>query len=181
MARAADTSRRHTATRGDAPMKTDQRSNAVIVVAKSWNEKGVDFTSREFCESCAMSISIVRLGSPRKADEGLRVGTVRMPPRGVPKSEFSSGNWYDVWFPNLAPSKEIMKIAHTAKSEKDWDKFKRRYRSEMATPGTQHDIALLAALSREINLSVGCYCDDKNHCHRSVLKQLFKQADAKLS
>jgi len=128
-----------------------------------------------------MSISIVRLGSPRKTGEGLRVGTVRMPPRGVRKSEFSSGNWYDVWFPNLAPSREIMKIAHAAENEKDWDKFKRRYRSEMSAPSAEHEIALLAALSRHTNLSVGCYCDDENHCHRSVLKQLLKEAGAKLA
>ena len=128
-----------------------------------------------------MSISVVRLGSPRKSGEGLRLGTVRMPPRGVPKGEFFSGNWYDVWFPNLAPSKEIMKIAHAAESEKDWDHFKRRYRAEMSTPGTKHDIALLAAFSRDTNLSIGCYCDDENHCHRSVLKLLLKEAGATLA
>ena len=128
-----------------------------------------------------MSIAIVRLGSPRKAGEGLRIGTVRRPPRGVPKSEFSSGNWYDVWFPNLAPSPELLKFAYSTKNERDWDRFKRRYRAEMATPEAQHDIALLAALSRGTNLSVGCYCDDENHCHRSVLKQLLKKAGAHLA
>ncbi len=128
-----------------------------------------------------MSIAIVRLGSPRKTGEGLRIGTVRRPPRGVPKSEFSSGDWYDVWFPNLAPSPELLKFAHQAENENDWERFKRRFRIEMKTPTAEHEIALLAALSRETNLAVGCYCDEERHCHRSVLKQLLKEAGAKLA
>src|SRR5690349_8216785 len=98
-----------------------------------------------------MSIRIVRLGSPRAADEGLRIGTVRRPPRGVPKSQFSKQNWYDVWFPNLAPSLETMKIALGAKSDSDWNRFVKKYKSEMSEPHPKHDIDLLAALSHTMN------------------------------
>jgi uncharacterized protein YeaO (DUF488 family) len=127
-----------------------------------------------------MTIRIVRLGSPRLADEGIRIGTVRRPPRGVPKSEFSSQNWYDVWFPNLAPSIETMKIGQGASTPAQWSAFVRKYRSEMATPEASHALDLLAALSHHTNLSVGCYCADEAHCHRSVLRELLVQKGARI-
>jgi uncharacterized protein YeaO (DUF488 family) len=127
-----------------------------------------------------MAIRIVRLGSPRLADEGIRIGTVRRPPRGVPKSEFSSQNWYDVWFPNLAPSIETMKIGQGARTPVQWSAFVRKYRSEMARPEASHALDLLAALSHHTNLSVGCYCADEAHCHRSVLRELLVQKGARI-
>ncbi|MBL8340956.1 MAG: DUF488 family protein [Rubrivivax sp.] len=129
-----------------------------------------------------MALRIVRLGTPRAADEGLRIGTVRRPPRGVPKEEFARQDWYDVWFPNLAPSIETMKLGQAAQSAAApaaaWTTFARRYKAEMATPEARHDIALLAALSRRTQLSVGCYCEDENRCHRSLLRQLLAEAGA---
>lgn len=120
-----------------------------------------------------MSVRIVRLGSPRGPGEGLRIGTVRRPPRGVPKSEFGSGNWYDVWFPNLAPSVETMKLGLQASTASEWAAFVRRYRAEMNTPAAKHDLALLAALSKSADFSVGCYCEDEARCHRSILRELL--------
>lgn len=120
-----------------------------------------------------MSVRVVRLGTARTRGEGLRIGTVRRPPRGVPKSQFSSGNWYDVWFPNLAPSVPTMKQALAAETSAEWAKFTARYKAEMAAPAAKHDLALLAALSHVTNFSVGCYCEDENHCHRSILRQLL--------
>lgn len=120
-----------------------------------------------------MSVKIVRLGTPRGAREGIRIGTVRRPPRGVPKAEFSSGNWYDVWFPNLAPSAALVKSALQAESEAEWSKFTKKYRAEMAAPERKHDLDLLAALSHQVNFSVGCYCEREERCHRSILKQLL--------
>jgi uncharacterized protein YeaO (DUF488 family) len=127
-----------------------------------------------------MVMRIVRLGSPRHADEGLRIGTVRRPPRGVPKSEFARQNWYDVWLPNLAPSAQTIKLGQQAQSHAQWVAFERAYRAEMATPDNAHTIALLAALSARTNLSVGCYCADEAHCHRSVLRGLLLAAGARL-
>jgi len=127
-----------------------------------------------------MSIHIVRLGTPRLPNEGLRIGTVRRPPRGVPKSEFAKQNWYDVWFPNLAPSLETMKLGLGAETPVQWKAFARKYRAEMARPDAQHDLALLATLSRSTNFSVGCYCADEAHCHRSVLRELLVAAGAKV-
>ena len=127
-----------------------------------------------------MSVRIVRLGSPRVANEGTRIGTVRRPPRGVPRAEFSSQNWYDVWFPNLAPTVETMKLGLSAASPTDWTRFTRKYRAEMQAPGAKHDLALLAALSHTTNFSVGCYCEDDAHCHRSILKQLLIENGAKV-
>ncbi len=120
-----------------------------------------------------MSIHVIRLGSPRAPNEGLRIGTVRRPPRGVPKNEFASQNWYDVWFPNLAPSLETMKTGLAAKTPEEWARFVRRYRAEMATAENSRTLDLLAALSHNSNFSVGCYCEDEAHCHRSVLRQLL--------
>jgi uncharacterized protein YeaO (DUF488 family) len=125
-----------------------------------------------------MAIRIVKLGSPRHAGEGLRIGTVRRPPRGVPKSEFASRDFYDVWFPVLAPSVETMKLGQAAATPAGWTAFTRRYRAEMAEPAASHAIALLAALSHRANLSVGCYCDDESHCHRSVLRSLLADRGA---
>jgi uncharacterized protein YeaO (DUF488 family) len=120
-----------------------------------------------------MAIRVVRLGSPRAADEGPRLGTVRRPPRGVPKSEFASGNWYDVWLPLLAPSDATLKLGRQAESDADWRRFARRYRAEMTQPGPSQAIALLAALSHASNFSVGCYCEDEERCHRSLLRALL--------
>ena len=126
-----------------------------------------------------MSIHIVRLGSKRAPDEGLRVGTVRRPPRGVPKERFAGDDWYDVWLPQLAPSAELVKAALGATSRREWQSFVRKYRSEMAQPDNARLIAFLAALSQNTNLSVGCYCEDETHCHRSVLRALLAEAGAK--
>ena len=127
-----------------------------------------------------MVVRIVRLGSPRIEGEGTRIGTVRRPPRGVPKTEFAAQNWYDVWFPNLAPSVETIKLGQQAKSPTQWATFTRKYRSEMATPENSHAIELLAALSQQSNFSVGCYCENEAHCHRSVLRELLLEKGAKL-
>ena len=127
-----------------------------------------------------MAIRIVRLGSERTRDEGLRIGTVRRPPRGVPKSKFSSGNWYDVWFPNLAPSPQTVKFALAAETLRQWAAFVKRYRAEMAFPENSRVLDLLAALSHEANFSVGCYCEDESRCHRSVLRQLLLDRGAKV-
>ena len=127
-----------------------------------------------------MAIRVVRLGTPRAGGEGTRVGTVRRPPRGVPKDRFASGNWYDVWFPNLAPSVETMKLGQAVESPADWAKFVRRYRAEMAQPDNAHSIALLAALSHQADFSVGCYCENEARCHRSVLRELLKAQGARL-
>jgi uncharacterized protein YeaO (DUF488 family) len=120
-----------------------------------------------------MPLSIVRLGTPRRSNEGLRIGTVRRPPRGVPKSEFAVRDWYDVWLPNLAPSVATMKFGQAACTPAEWAVFVRRYRAEMSTPDIQHLLGLLAALSHSTNFSVGCYCEEEAHCHRSVLRELL--------
>lgn len=127
-----------------------------------------------------MAIRIVRLGTQRAPKEGLRIGTVRRPPRGVPKSAFSSGNWYDVWLPNLAPSPETIKLGFAAENDRQWAAFMKRYRAEMAKPENSRVIDLLAALSRETNFSVGCYCEDESRCHRSVLRQLLLDRGGKV-
>jgi uncharacterized protein YeaO (DUF488 family) len=128
-----------------------------------------------------MSVHIVRLGSERQPGEGLRIGTVRRPPRGVPKAEFASGNWYDVWFPTLAPSVETMKLGQQAQTPAQWNAFVRAYRKEMAEPDAAHAIALLAALSQRSDFAVGCYCADENHCHRSVLRALLADQGATIA
>ena len=127
-----------------------------------------------------MSIRIVRLGSPRLRGEGTRLGTVRRPPRGVPKAEFASQDWYDVWLPNLAPSVETMKLGREAATPGEWAAFVKKYRSEMAAPDARHVLDLLAALSLTANFSVGCYCEDESHCHRSILRELLVDAGAKV-
>ena len=134
-----------------------------------------------------MAVRIVRLGSPREPHEGLRIGTVRRPPRGVPKAAFASGHWYDVWFPNLSPSAALVKRALAAQSdlgaagEKEWAAFTRGYRAEMARPENAHAIALLAAMSLQSDFSVGCYCADEARCHRGILRLLLRDAGARLA
>ena len=120
-----------------------------------------------------VSIRVVRLGTARLPDEGLRIGTVRRPPRGVPKSEYAAKDWFDVWFPNLAPTLETMKLGQASASPAGWATFVRKYKTEMSIPDARHDLELLAAMSHVTNLSVGCYCEDESHCHRSILKQLL--------
>jgi uncharacterized protein YeaO (DUF488 family) len=127
-----------------------------------------------------MSVRIVRLGAPRAPGEGIRIGTVRRPPRGVPKAEFSKQNWYDVWFPNLAPSVETMKAGQNAETPAQWAAFTRKYKAEMAAPGPKHDLELLAALSQTSDFSVGCYCENEERCHRSILRQLLVDNDANM-
>jgi len=127
-----------------------------------------------------MTVRIVRLGSDRFPDEGLRIGTVRRPPRGVKKSEYSSKNFYDVWLPTLAPGAATVKLAQSAKSEREWDRFMKKYRAEMATPETRATLDLLAALSHQAHFSVGCYCPDESRCHRSVLRALLLARGAKV-
>ncbi len=127
-----------------------------------------------------MSISIVRLGTARLHDEGLRIGTVRRPPRGVPKQEYAEKDYYDVWFPNLAPSADTMKLGQAVTTEKDWQRFVRAYKNEMKKPEARHDLALLAALSHSSDFSVGCYCEDEQRCHRSILRELLIENGAML-
>lgn len=125
-----------------------------------------------------MPVHVVRLGSPRAEGEGLRLGTVRRPPRGVPKAEFSSRDFYDVWLPDLAPSDDLVKAGQAAGDDKAWKAFARRYRSEMATPAAARLLDLLAALSRQTSVAVGCYCADEDRCHRSVLRELLVERGA---
>ena len=127
-----------------------------------------------------MSVRVVRLGIRRIPGEGTRIGTVRRPPRGVPKAQFAAQNWYDVWFPNLAPSFETMKLGQEAASQTQWSAFTRKYKAEMAEPEAKHDLELLAALSQTADFSVGCYCEHENRCHRSILKQLLVDNGAKV-
>jgi uncharacterized protein YeaO (DUF488 family) len=125
-----------------------------------------------------MTVRIVRLGTPRAADEGLRIGTVRRPPRGVPKALFAKQNWYDVWFPNLAPSLLTMKMAQEADTPALWAAFIKKYKAEMAQPDAARSLDLLAALSHQANFAVGCYCEDEAHCHRSLLRALLTERGA---
>ena len=125
-----------------------------------------------------MAIRIVKLGMARAPHEGLRIGTVRRPPRGVPKAEFASQDWYDVWYPNLAPSVESMKLGQLVASDKDWAVFSKKYRAEMNAPEASRNLDLLAALSHQSNFSVGCYCENESRCHRSLLRDLLKERGA---
>ena len=127
-----------------------------------------------------MVVRVVRLGSPRIKGEGTRIGTVRRPPRGVPKAQFAKQNWYDVWFPTLAPSVETMKLAQQARTPAEWAAFIKKYRAEMARPDAAHAVELLAALSHGADFSVGCYCEDEAHCHRSVLRALLVEKGARV-
>jgi uncharacterized protein YeaO (DUF488 family) len=128
-----------------------------------------------------MSVRVVRLGSPRVPDEGLRIGTVRRPPRGVPKSEYAARNIYDIWFPVLAPSEALLQEGLIAQGETQWRRFVRRYRREMQSPECIRVLDLLAALSHQTNFSLGCYCEDESRCHRSILRDLLVARDASLA
>jgi uncharacterized protein YeaO (DUF488 family) len=125
-------------------------------------------------------IRVVRLGSERSPGEGIRIGTVRRPPRGVPKSEFASRNYYDVWLPTLSPSPATLKLGQQATTDRQWAAFKRKFRAEMAKPEASATLNLLAALSHNAAMSVGCYCEDESHCHRSVLRELLRERGANL-
>jgi len=125
-----------------------------------------------------VAISIVQLGSPRSRGEGLRIGTVRRPPRGVPKADFAARDFYDVWLPELSPSEPLVRAALVADSEKSWQSFVRRFRSEMKQPSAARLLDLLAGLSHTSALSVGCYCVDEKRCHRSVLRELLIERGA---
>jgi uncharacterized protein YeaO (DUF488 family) len=127
-----------------------------------------------------MAISIVRLGSKRTRGEGIRIGTVRRPPRGVPKSEFAKRNYYDVWLPELAPSEALVKRGLSAETERQWSAFAKAYRREMARPEAARLLQLLGLLSRGSALAVGCYCENEARCHRSVLRALLAERGAKL-
>ena len=127
-----------------------------------------------------MSVRIVRLGTERARGEGLRIGSVRRPPRGVPKSEHSAQNWYDVWFPNLSPSAATVKLAQGATDDRQFAAFARTYRAEMAAPDNARALDLLAALSHHADFSVGCYCADESRCHRSILRALLMERGAKI-
>ena len=126
-------------------------------------------------------IRVVRLGTKRSASEGPRLGTVRRPPRGVPKARFAKDDWYDLWLPDLAPSEALVKQALRARSEKDWQAFAKKYRKEMAAPEKARLLELLVALSTSANFAVGCYCEDESRCHRSVLRLLLRERGARLA
>lgn len=128
-----------------------------------------------------MAIRVVRLGSPRARGEGPRLGTVRRPPRGVPKGEYASRNFYDVWLPDVAPSEQLVKVALGASDERGWRSFAKRYRSEMKRPPGARLLDLLAALSHKADFSVGCYCAQEDRCHRSVLRALLAERGARLA
>jgi uncharacterized protein YeaO (DUF488 family) len=126
-------------------------------------------------------ITVVRLGSPRRTGEGLRLGTVRRPPRGVPKAQIAARDYYDVWLPILAPSEPLRKLGSQADDDRSWKTFARRYRAEMNAPDASRTLDLLAALSHQTNLGVGCYCEDERRCHRSILRVLLAERGAALS
>jgi uncharacterized protein YeaO (DUF488 family) len=128
-----------------------------------------------------VSIRIVRLGTPRFQGEGLRIGTVRRPPRGVPKSDFAKRDFYDIWLPSLAPSEALLKQGQAAAAERDWKQFARRYRAEMKKPDQSHLLNTLAALSHQTDFAVGCYCENEARCHRSILRDLLAERGASLA
>jgi len=128
-----------------------------------------------------MSAHIVRLGTPRLKNEGTRIGTVRRPPRGVAKARFAADNWYDVRYPEISPSADLVAKALMAETPKEWALFERAYRAEMKEPAASRTLDLLAALSHHADFSVGCYCQDESRCHRSILKVLLKEHGAKMA
>ncbi len=128
-----------------------------------------------------MAIRIVRLGSPRKSGEGIRIGTVRRPPRGVPKSQFSKRDFYDVWLPALSPTAKLVAMALVARDDRSWKAFERKFRAEMREPDASRLLDFLAALSHQTNLALGCYCEDENRCHRSVLRALLTERGAEVA
>jgi len=127
-----------------------------------------------------MPISVVKLGSPRKSGEGVRLGTVRRPPRGVPKADFAKRDFYDVWLPMLSPSQELVTFALRSEDEKPWKTFERKFRAEMKTPDAARLLDLLAALSHQTDFSVGCYCENEERCHRSILRALLAERGAEI-
>jgi uncharacterized protein YeaO (DUF488 family) len=127
-----------------------------------------------------VAIRIVRLGTPRAADEGLRLGTVRRPPRGVPKAEFAKRDFYDVWLPNLSPTAALVTEGLAAADDKQWNAFRRRFVAEMKQPEAAHLLDLLAAMSHQSSFSLGCYCEDEARCHRSILRELLAQRGAQI-
>ena len=128
-----------------------------------------------------MAVRIVRLGTPRAPNEGLRLGTVRRPPRGVPKTEFARRDFYDTWLPNLSPSAALMQEGLAAGTDKEWAAFKRKFNAEMKEPSAAHLLDMLAAMSHQASFSLGCYCEDESRCHRSVLRELLAQRGAKIA
>ncbi|MBZ6075443.1 DUF488 domain-containing protein [Microvirga puerhi] len=128
-----------------------------------------------------MTLRIVRLGTPRHTGEGTRIGTVRHPPRGVRKERFSADDWFDVWYPELSPSAELVSKAKEAKTEKEWNAFTRAFKAEMNEPSPRRALDLLAALSHHGHFSIGCYCEDESRCHRSVLRSLLAERDAAIA
>lgn len=128
-----------------------------------------------------MALRVVRLGTPRLPDEGLRIGTVRHPPRGVRKEDFAKRDFYDVWYPELSPSSPLVKQALAAETDQEWTAFVRRFRKEMAAPEARHALDLLATLSHRTDLSVGCYCEDEARCHRAVLRELLTEHGAEMA
>jgi uncharacterized protein YeaO (DUF488 family) len=132
-------------------------------------------------EDALVSVAVLRLGSPRRPDEGLRIGTVRRPPRGVPRTQFAKRDFYDVWLPNLSPSRELVALGQRSKDERSWKAFARRFRAEMNKPDSARLLDLLAALSHQTNFSVGCYCENEARCHRSMLRELLAERGAHLS
>jgi len=127
-----------------------------------------------------VSITVLRLGTARKSGEGLRIGTVRRPPRGVPKAQFAKRNYYDVWLPLLSPSQDLVSFALHAPDERAWKTFQRKFRAEMKQPEASRVLDVLAALSHQTNFAVGCYCENEGRCHRSVLKDLLKERGAEV-
>jgi uncharacterized protein YeaO (DUF488 family) len=126
-----------------------------------------------------LAIRVVRLGSPRDEDEGVRIGTVRRPPRGVPKADFARRDFYDAWLPQLSPSPELLRQAKNATgSAAGWQEFARKFRQELSSSETQKIIELLVTLSRQTNFSIGCYCEDEARCHRSILKAVLQEKGA---
>ncbi|MFA7505773.1 MAG: DUF488 family protein [Burkholderiaceae bacterium] len=128
-----------------------------------------------------MAIRIIRLGTPRESGEGPRIGTVRRPPRGVPKSRFAADDWYDTWFPDLAPSQETIGLLKESPDADGWRRFARRYRAEMKEPHASHSLDLLATLSQQADFSLGCYCEDESRCHRSILRELLAERGARIA
>ena len=125
-----------------------------------------------------MPVRIVQLGSRRRRGEGLRIGTVRRPPRGVRKSQYASHDWFDVWLPNLAPSASLMRETWIRDDGTGWSSFERRYRAELNKPEQSHLLDVLAALSHCTSFSVGCYCSDERRCHRSILRRALRERRA---
>ena len=125
-----------------------------------------------------MAISIIQLGTPRLPGEGVRIGTVRRPPRGVRKDLYAKDNWYDVWYPELSPTAELVASAQASQSEAEWNKFVRQFRKQMNEPAASRTLDLLAALSASTNFSLGCYCEREGRCHRSILRELLKERGA---